>query len=144
MCSKKPPTAKVCCELQRSGCEPRAVRSASADRLVLHGSSSDNRCVCAGALLACRMSCFFYGVRWGITCYNRCVCWFTACLQNFLLFLYGVSTGNRLLLPAGSQTSPERAFYPGWQPCDTYRNQLRLQSTLVGFRQELRYISTSV
>ena len=29
-CSKKPQTAKECRELQRSGCEPRAVRSASA------------------------------------------------------------------------------------------------------------------
>ena len=26
-CSKKPPTAKECCELQRSGCDPRAVPS---------------------------------------------------------------------------------------------------------------------
>ena len=65
------------------------------------------------------------------------------CLQDSL-FLDGVSTGNHLFLPAGSHTSLEGAFYAGWQPCDTYRNQLRLQSTLVGFKQELRYISTSV
>ena len=110
-CSKKPPTAKECCELQRSGCEPRAVRSASAARLVFYGSSSD----------------------------DKCVCWFTAvvlatCCRIFFIF-YGVSTGNHLFLPAGSQTSPARAFYAGWQPCDTYRNYLRLQSALIGFRQ---------
>ena len=43
------------------------------------------------------------------------------CLQDSL-FLDGVSTGNHLFLPAGSQTSPARDFYVGWQPCDTCRN----------------------
>ena len=109
-CSKKPPTAKECCELQWCGCDPRAVHSAFAARLVLYGGSSD-RCVClfTVVVLATCMPCFFFcmGFHRGITC----------------------------LLPAGSQTSPARALYAGWQPCDTYRNYLRLQSTLVGFRQ---------
>ena len=41
---------------------------------------------------------------------------------RIFFFLNGVSTANHLFLPAVSQTSPARAFYVGWQPCDTYRN----------------------
>ena len=37
-------------------------------------------------------------------------------------FLYWFFNGESLVFPGRSQTSPARAFYVGWQPCDTYRN----------------------
>ena len=77
-------TAKECYELQWCGCEPPAVRPASASRLVLCLSSSD-----------------------------RCVCWFTAVVFDRCLQHFKKGNGQKRELPVGSWPETGGQEYDG-------------------------------